>query len=141
MLWRVYCLLLSLLWILYRMLCRGINCLLCGLYTELSTFKVKATLANTNTTTPATSLCCLCCIYNCLSHFYLCKCSLSLLGSNLYSLATSYFCPPGGLSFPSLGAPPAFLQRTILTNYCTERHWKVTDDELTLMRLGLNLYP
>jgi hypothetical protein len=95
-LWRVCGLLLSLLWILCRLLCRGIHCLLCGLCTELSTFKVKATLANMNTTAPATSLCCLCCICNCLSYLCLCKCSLSLLGSNLYSLAVSYLCPPGG---------------------------------------------
>jgi hypothetical protein len=94
MLWRVYYLLLSLLWILYRLLCRCIHCLLCGLCTELSTFKVKATLANTYTTTPATSLCCLYCTYNYLSHLCLYKCSLSLLGSNLHSLAASYLCPP-----------------------------------------------
>jgi hypothetical protein len=89
------CLLLCLLWVLYRLFCGCIHCLLCGLYIELSTFKVKATLSNMNTTTPATSLCCLCCICNYLSHLYLYKCSLSLLGGYLYSLATSDLCPPG----------------------------------------------
>jgi hypothetical protein len=90
----VYSLLFSLLWILCRLLYRGIHCLFCGLCTELLTFKVKATLANTYATILATSLCCLRCICNCLSHLCLCKCSLSLLGSNLYSLAASYLCPP-----------------------------------------------
>jgi hypothetical protein len=103
MLWSLYCLLLSLLWILCRLLCRGIHCLLCGLYcllcglcTELSTFKVKATLANANTTAPATPLSCLYCICNCLSYLCLYKSSLPFLGSNLYSLPASYLCPPGG---------------------------------------------
>jgi hypothetical protein len=90
-LWRVNCLLLSLLWVLCRLLYRCIYYLFCGLSTKLSIFKVKATLANTYTTAPATSPCCIC---NCLSHLYLCKCSLSLLGSYLHSLAVSYFCPP-----------------------------------------------
>jgi hypothetical protein len=57
---------------------------------------MKATLANANTTAPATSLSYLCCICNCLSYLCLCKSSLSFLGSNLYSLAMSYLCPPGG---------------------------------------------
>jgi hypothetical protein len=95
MLWRMNCLLLSLLWVLCRLLCRCIHCLFGGLCTELSTFKVKATLANTYTTAPATSLCCLCCICNYLSHLCLCKSSLSLLGGYLYSLATSDLYPPG----------------------------------------------
>jgi hypothetical protein len=93
-LWRVNCLLLNLLWVLGRLLCRCIHCLFGSLCTELLTFKVKATLANTYTTTPATSLCCLCCICNCLSHLCLYKCSLSLLGGYLYSLAMSDLCPP-----------------------------------------------
>jgi hypothetical protein len=99
-LWRVNYLLLCLLWFLCRLLCRCIHCLFCGLCTELSTFKVKATLANTYTTAPATSLCCLYCISNCLSHLCLCKCPLSLLGSNLHSLAVSYLCPPGRTLVP-----------------------------------------
>jgi hypothetical protein len=94
MLWRVNCLLLCLLWVLYGLLCRCILCLFCGISTELSTFKVKATLANTNPTTPATSLCNLCCFCNCLSHLCLCECSLSLLGGYLYSFAMSHLCPP-----------------------------------------------
>jgi hypothetical protein len=61
---------------------------------------MKVTLANSNTTTPATSLCCLCCICNCLSYLCLYKCSLSLIGSNLYSLATSYLYPPRGTIIP-----------------------------------------
>jgi hypothetical protein len=68
MLWRVNCLLLCLLWVLCGLLCRCILDLFYGLSTELSTFKVKATLANMNPTAPATSLCYLYCIYNCLSH-------------------------------------------------------------------------
>jgi hypothetical protein len=114
-LWRVNYLLLSLLWVLCRLLYRCIHCLFYGLCTKLSTFKVKATLANTYTTTPATSLCCLCCIYNFLSHLYLYRCPLSFLGSNLHSLVTSYLCPPGRTLVPVTRAPSAFLQRTILT--------------------------
>jgi hypothetical protein len=57
MLWRVNCLFLCLLWVLCALLCRCILGLFCGLSPELSTFKVKAMLTNTNPTTPATSLC------------------------------------------------------------------------------------
>jgi hypothetical protein len=115
-LWSLNCLLLSLLCGLYRLLCRGIHyllyglyCLLCGLFTELSTFKVKATLANMNTTAPATSLCCLCCICNCLSYLCLYKSSLSFLGSNLYSLPTSYLYPLGGTVIPITRCPTSVL--------------------------------
>jgi hypothetical protein len=38
------------------LLCGLVLCLLNGLCTELSTFKVKATLANVNATTSASSL-------------------------------------------------------------------------------------
>jgi hypothetical protein len=58
--WRVNYLLLCLLWVLYvicGLLCRSVLCALCGLSTELLTFKVKATLANMNPTAHATSLC------------------------------------------------------------------------------------
>jgi hypothetical protein len=49
-----------LLYLLYRLLlcllCGLVLCLLGGLCTELSPFKVKATLANVNTTASASSL-------------------------------------------------------------------------------------
>jgi hypothetical protein len=71
-----------------------------GLSPKLLTFKVKATLTNTNPTAPATSLCNLCCICNCLSHLCLCECPLSLLGGYLHSLAMSHLCPPGRTFVP-----------------------------------------
>jgi hypothetical protein len=46
-----------LLCLLCGLLCRLVLSLLSGLCTELSTFKVKATLANVKATTSATSLC------------------------------------------------------------------------------------
>jgi hypothetical protein len=52
--WSLYCLLLCL---LYRLLCGLVLCLLSGLCTKLSTFKMKVTLANVNATTSASSLC------------------------------------------------------------------------------------
>jgi hypothetical protein len=90
----VNCLLLYLLWVLCGLLYRCILGLFCGLSTKLSTFKVKATLANMNPTAPATSLCYLCCICNCLSHLCLYECPLSLLGGYLLSLAMSHLCHP-----------------------------------------------
>jgi hypothetical protein len=51
--WSLNDLLLCLLWVLCGLLCR---CILCGLSTELLTFKMKATLANVNPTASATSL-------------------------------------------------------------------------------------
>jgi hypothetical protein len=55
--WSLSGLLLCLLWILSGLICRYILYLLGGLSTELSTFKMKATLANVNPTALATSLC------------------------------------------------------------------------------------
>jgi hypothetical protein len=49
---------------------------------------MKATLANANTTAPASPLCLLCCICNCLSYLYICEGLLLLSGHNLYALAT-----------------------------------------------------
>jgi hypothetical protein len=58
--WSLHCLLLCLLYLLCRLLlcllCRLVLYLLGGLCTELSTFKVKATLANVNTTASASPL-------------------------------------------------------------------------------------
>jgi hypothetical protein len=85
--WSLNGLLLYLLCVLCGLLCKWVLCLLCGLCTKLSTFKMKATLANVNPTASATSLY-LCC--PCLS-----GCPLSLLGSNLLTLATSNLCQPG----------------------------------------------
>jgi hypothetical protein len=100
-------------WILYRLLCRGIHCLLwslyyllCGLCAKLSTFKMKATFSNANTTAPATPLCC---IYHYLSYLCLCKISLPFLGSNLDSLTASYLSPPGGTVIPVTRCPTGIL--------------------------------
>jgi hypothetical protein len=116
MLWSLYCLLLSLLWILCRLLYRGIHCLLCSLYyllcglcTELTTFKIQATLANANTTAPATPLCYLYCICHYLSYLFLCKSSLPFLGSNLYLFPVSYLCPPRGTVIPVTRCPTSIL--------------------------------
>jgi hypothetical protein len=92
--------LLCLLWVLYGLLCRCILCLLYGLSTELSTFKMKATHANMNPTASATSLCKLCYISDYLSYLCLCECPLSLLGGYLLALATGYLCQPGRTLVP-----------------------------------------
>jgi hypothetical protein len=49
---------------------------------------MKATLANANTTAPASPLCLLCCIGDCLSDLYISRGLLLLSGHNLYVLAT-----------------------------------------------------
>jgi hypothetical protein len=58
--WSLQCLLLCLLYLLYRLLlcllCGLFLCLLYGLYTKLATLKVKAALANLNTTASASSI-------------------------------------------------------------------------------------
>jgi hypothetical protein len=108
--WSLNGLLLCLLCVLCELLCRCILCLLYGLSTELSTFKMKATLANMNPTASATSLCKLCCISDCLCYLRLSGCPLSLLGGYLLVLAMGYLCNMRGLLSLSLGPPPAFLQ-------------------------------
>jgi hypothetical protein len=54
--WSLNSLLLCLLCLLCGLLCRWVLCLLSGLCTKLSTFKMKATLANVNPTASVTSL-------------------------------------------------------------------------------------
>jgi hypothetical protein len=75
-------------------------CLLCGLllyflgglYTKLSSLKVKATLTNLNTTTSASSPS----LINNVNHYlcYLCLCErlLSFLGGDLLTLASGNLC-------------------------------------------------
>jgi hypothetical protein len=55
--WSLYSPLLCLLCLLYGLHCRLVLSLLSSLCTELSTFKVKATLANVYATSSVTSLC------------------------------------------------------------------------------------
>jgi hypothetical protein len=63
-------------------------CLLGGLCTELSSFKVKATLANRNTTASASSLSKISSISHCLCYLYLYERPFSFLGSDLLALAS-----------------------------------------------------
>jgi hypothetical protein len=84
--WSLSGLLLYLLYVLYGLLCRWVLYPLCGLSTELSTFKMKATLANVNPTASATSLCTLCCISDGLCYLCLSGCPLSLLDGYLLAL-------------------------------------------------------
>jgi hypothetical protein len=76
--WSLSGLLLCLLCVLCGLLYRWVLCALCGLSTELSTFKMKATLTNVNPTAPATPLCTLCCISDDLCNLCLSGCPLSL---------------------------------------------------------------
>jgi hypothetical protein len=101
---------------------------------------MKGTLANANTTAPATSLCCLCCICNCLSYLYLYKSSLPFLGSNLYSLAASYLCPPGGTVTPVTRCPTNVLATNHPDKLLYLDKLERSDDVLTLVRLGLSPY-
>jgi hypothetical protein len=107
--WSLNCLLLYLLWILCGLICRYILCLLGGLSTELSTFKMKATLTNVDPTAPATPLCQLCYICNCPSYLCLCECSLPLLGRGLLALATGNLCQSGRTLVPITRCTPSIL--------------------------------
>jgi hypothetical protein len=98
--WSLNGLLLCLLCVLCGLLCRWVLCLLSGLCTKLSTFKMKATLANVNPTASATSLGYICYISNYLCYLRLSECPLSLLGGNLPTLATGNLCQPGRTLVP-----------------------------------------
>jgi hypothetical protein len=98
--WSLNDLLLCLLCVLYGLLYRWVLCPLYGLSTELSTFKMKATLANMNPTASATSLYKLSCISDCLCYLCLSECPLSLLGGYLLALATGYLCQHGRTFVP-----------------------------------------
>jgi hypothetical protein len=90
-------------------------CLLGGLCTELSSFKVKATLANQNITASASSLSKISSISHCLCYLYLYEHPLFFLAAIFLRLPRATSIKHGGLSSPSLGAPPTFLQQAMLT--------------------------
>jgi hypothetical protein len=94
--WSLQCLLLCLLCLLYGLLLYLLYglllCFLGGLCTKLSSLKVKAALANLNTTASASSLSSISSASHYLCYLCLYERPLSFLGGNLLALASGNLC-------------------------------------------------
>jgi hypothetical protein len=71
-----------------------------GLYTKLSSLKVKATLANLNTTASASSLNLISSVSHCLCYLCLYERPLSFLGGDLLALGSGNLCQTWRTSVP-----------------------------------------
>jgi hypothetical protein len=87
---------------------RAALCLLCGLLlyflgglcTKRSSLKVKAALANLNTTASTSSLSLISNVSHCLCYLCLCECPVSFLGDDLLALASGNLCQTWRTSIP-----------------------------------------